>query len=142
MSASTKLSTAVQALCVLAANRDCPRSSESISRETGIHPSRIRGILAMLSREGMVLSTRGLSGGFALAREPHTIHLQEIYCAVEERKAFHLDVTRAGGTEYPLPARVNGWFLDLFSDIQIQIEERMRMITLADVLRHTHVPQS
>lgn len=142
MSASTKLSTAVQALCVLASNRDSAHSSESISRVTGIHPSRIRGILSMLSREGMVSSTRGLSGGFSLAREPGSIHLQEIYCAVEERKAFHLDVTRAGGTDYPLPSRVNGWFLGLFSDLQVQIEHRMRDITLADVLCHIDLPQS
>ncbi|MDT8325611.1 MAG: Rrf2 family transcriptional regulator [Bacteroidota bacterium] len=142
MSASTKLSTAVQALCVLAADRGGAHSSESISRATGIHPSRVRGILAMLAGEGMVVATRGFSGGFALARDPRHIHLQEIYCAVEERKAFHLDVTRAGGTQYPLPSRVNGWFLSLFADIQVQIEDRMRDITLADILRHIRLPQS
>lgn len=141
MSASTKLSTAVQALCILAQDRESAHSSENISRATGIHPSRIRGILALLTGGGMVTATRGLSGGFALAREPGQIHLQEIYCAVEERKAFHLDVTRAGGTQYPLPSRVNGWFLTLFADIQVQIEDRMRDITLADILRHIHPTQ-
>ncbi|MCB2204191.1 Rrf2 family transcriptional regulator [bacterium] len=136
MSASTKLSTAIQALCVLASDRESAHSSESISRSTGIHPSRIRGILGMLRQGNIVCATRGLSGGFALARDPGDIHLQEIYCTVEVRKAFHLDVNRAGGTGYPLSSAVNTWFLALFADLQVEIEDRMRDITLADILRH------
>jgi Rrf2 family protein len=138
MSASTKLSTAVQALCHLAADRTVAHSSESISRATGIHASRIRGILSNLTRARMVTSTRGLTGGFTLAMAPGDILLQEIYCAVEERKAFHLDVTTAGGAAYPLPAAVNSFFLSLFSSLQIQIEDSMREITLDDILRSIH----
>lgn len=134
MSASTKLSTAIQTLCLLAEARHVPQSSDVLSRTTGIHSARLRSILSMLSRGGIVQGSRGTSGGFVLAREPEDIHLQEVYCAVETKKAFHLDIARgdSGRTEYS--AAINTWFLDLFADIQVRIEDEMRNITLAQIM--------
>lgn len=138
MSASTKLSTAIQTLCLLAQAGGHPLSSEELSQQTGIHPSRLRNILSMLSRGGIVLSSRGSAGGFVLAKSPEDIHLQEVYCSVETKKAFHLDIHRgnSGRTEYS--AAINLWFLALFSDIQIRIEDEMRGISLAHVLSSIH----
>ena len=144
MSASTKLSTAVQALCLLDTS-DSALSSDRISRATGIHPSRIRGILSKLRSGGMVRSVRGLEGGYMLTSTPRHIHLQEIYCAVELKKAFHLDITRTGGTQQNTSAAVNDWFLKLFSELQVQIEDTMRDITLEDILaqiQHNTSPSS
>ena len=146
MSASTKLATAVQALCYLADTDSVSQNSDGISQATGINASRLRNILSMLARAGIVRSERGLSGGFKLAKPAESIHLQEIYCAVETKKAFHLDVTRGGEQPARLATSVNGYFLGLFADIQVEIEDKMRAITLRDVLNsiriHTHPPIS
>lgn len=142
MSASTKLATAIQALCHLAGTSSISQNSDLISQATGIHASRLRNILSMLARAGIVNSERGLSGGFKLAKQPEQIHLQEVYCAVETKKAFHLDITKEGTTPAELTTAVNGYFLGLFDDIQVEIEEKMRNITLLDVLNSidTHSP--
>ncbi len=137
MSASTKLSTAVQVLCLLAGTDGQAMSSEELSRSTGIHSVRLRRILSQLGRNGLVLSNRGLAGGFTLARSPEELHLQEVYCAVETRKAFHLDVTRNDQGTAALSGRVNGFFLRLLEQLQVEIEESMSNITIADVLRST-----
>ncbi|MCZ7555932.1 MAG: Rrf2 family transcriptional regulator [Bacteroidia bacterium] len=134
MSASTKLFTAIQALCFLAEAGEHSLSSEELSRRMGTHPSRLRNILSMLVRGGVVRSTRGSAGGFLLAKPARAIHLQEVYCSVETEKAFHLDVGKGNASTQNDAGLLHAWFLDLFADIQIRIEDEMRGITLAQVL--------
>ena len=134
MSASTKLSNSVKALCFLAANSPEPQSSAVISRHTGVNASKLRKLLADLAVIGVVSTCKGSSGGYVLARKPEEIHLQEIYCAIEDRKAFHLDVTVTDSTSGGQPAAVNKYFLDLFSEIQVEIENKMERISLASVI--------
>ena len=135
MSASTKLSNSVKALCFLAQNRQVPQSSTTISKHTGVNASKIRKLLSDLAKIGIVSTTQGTSGGFILTREPEDIHLQEIYCAIEDRKAFHLDVSLSEKEENTETSVVNRYFLQLFSDIQVEIEEKMCGITLDSILR-------
>jgi Rrf2 family protein len=134
MSASTKLSNSVKALCFLAASSPEPQSSKTISANTGVNASKVRKLLSDLAGINVVTTTKGASGGYLLARPPKEIHLQEIYCAIEDRKAFHLDVTAPAGPERADTASVNTYFLDLFGEIQEEIEEKMRNITLESVL--------
>ena len=87
MSASTKLSTAVKAICYLADSYPNPRSSSEISEYTGINASKLRKILSMLVKNNIVESTYGPTGGFLIKKKPTDLDLQEIYCAIEDRKA-------------------------------------------------------
>lgn len=134
MSASTKLSLAVKALCFLAQSYPVPVSSSRIAEMTGGNASKLRRLLAMLAMENIVESTRGASGGFLLARDPADFHLQEIYCAIEDRKAFHIDVHRTDGEEECFTARFDDFFLGLFAEVQVEIEDKMKKITMADIL--------
>jgi Rrf2 family protein len=138
MSASTKLFTAIQALCLLSEAGTLPLSSDELSQRMGTHPSRLRNILSMLARGGIVRSTRGSAGGFLLAKPADVIHLQEVYCAVETEKAFHLDVGKGTAASANNDGLLHAWFLDLFAEIQIRIEDEMRDITLAHVLQRIH----
>jgi len=135
MSASTKLSNSVKALCFLAKNMPAPQSSAVISKNTGVNASKLRKLLSELSKTGVVSTSHGAAGGFALAKMPEEIHLQEIYCGIEDRKAFHLNVSELREEEFGETAALNKYFLDLFSDIQVEIEDKMRKITLADIMR-------
>lgn len=134
MSASTKLSAAVKALTFLSQDYPLPKNSVEIATHTGLNASKLRKILSMLVKNGIVESAYGTSGGFKLNRKPSDIHLQEIYCAIEDRKAFHLDVSRSNGDSRSLASRLNIYFLDLFSTIQIDIEERMKNISLQSII--------
>ncbi|HSD62307.1 MAG TPA: Rrf2 family transcriptional regulator [Ignavibacteriaceae bacterium] len=134
MSASTKLSAAVKALAFLAKDYPSAKNSVEISMFTGLNASKLRKLLSMLTKNGIVESAYGTNGGFKLRRKPAEIHLQEIYCAIEDRKAFHLDVSKSNGGSSPESAKLNVYFLDLFSTIQIDIEERMKNISLQSVI--------
>lgn len=134
MSASTKLSTAVKALSYLSESFPAPKSSIEISEKIGINASKIRKILSMLVKEKMVVSIKGVTGGFLLNKSPMQIHLQEIYCAVETRKAFHLDVTQLLPDPKDENSKFNNYFLDLFAEVQVEIEEKMRNITLKSIM--------
>ena len=69
-----------------------------------------------------------------MKKEIDKLHLQEIYCAIEDRKAFHLNVSKSNGNYSSDTTKLNDFFLDLFSDIQVEIEEKMRKLTLKSVL--------
>jgi Rrf2 family protein len=134
MSASTKLSTSVKALCYLAKVHSEPKTSSQIAESIGVNASKLRKILSMLVKNNIVESTQGASGGFLLKKEIDKLNLQEIYCAIEDRKAFYLNVSKSNGNYSSETTRLNDFFLDLFSDIQVEIEEKMRKLTLKSVL--------
>jgi len=137
MSASTKLSTSVKALGYLAQHPKKMHSSADIGKAIAVNASKIRSLLSMLSRQDIVKTTKGKDGGFQLSKTPGKIHLQEIYCAIEDRSAFYLDVQDGGNGSDHFPRRVNQFFDGLFSEIQIDIESKMKNITLADIINQT-----
>lgn len=135
MSASTKLSTSVKALCLLAKEFPKEKTSSHISKETGVNASKIRWLLSKLQKTGIIQSEKGSRGGFKLNKQPDRIQLQEIYCAIEDRKAFYLYVNQSKSNQNN-NGDVNDYFLELFADIQKDIEEKMRKITLQHVLNY------
>lgn len=141
MSASNKLSTAVKALHFLAESHPNPKSSAQIASAIGYNPSKLRKILSFLVKSGIVKSTRGKHGGFLLERMTDDINLQEIYCSVEFRKAFYLDVTRSKRNSN-FNRQFNEYFLNLFSEVQIEIENKMSKIFLSDIINKIKIDQS
>ena len=137
MSASTKLSTAVKALCYLSESSPNGKNSQEISSEIGINASKLRKILSMLVKSDIVGSNIGTSGGFVLKKKHDEIHLQEIYCAIEDRKAFYLNVNKEHAHKSQRSERLNQFFLSLFADIQIEIEDKMKTITLKQIIDNT-----
>lgn len=133
MSASTKLSTSVKALSFLAKDGK-PKNSTEIAASVGINASKLRKLLSMLGKAGIVKSDSGALGGFSLAKNPEDIHLQEIYCAIEDRKAFYLNVNTDNLEENGTSEKINYFFLDLFSQIQVEIENKMTDITLKSIM--------
>ncbi|HMN25094.1 MAG: Rrf2 family transcriptional regulator [Ignavibacteriaceae bacterium] len=133
MSASTKLSTSVKALCYLAIE-DKPKNSSEIAASVGINASKLRKLLSMLGKAGIVKSDSGMLGGFSLAKKPNQIHLQEIYCAIEDRKAFYLNVNDTNLKQNGTSEKINSIFLNLFSQIQVEIENKMIGITLKSII--------
>ena len=133
MSSSTKLSTSVKALCYLEQLYPKAVSSTEIATIIGINSSKLRMILSMLAKNDIVESNSGTAGGFKL-KSASEIHLQEIYCAIEDRKAFHLDVRKESIKKNSLPDKLNYYFLDFFTEVQVDIEDKMKKITLESII--------
>ncbi len=134
MAASKKLSLAVKALYVLEKHFDEPLSSNQIASELSVNSSKLRRILSMLVKSNLVESTQGTGGGFILTRGAESISLQEVYCSVEENKAFYLDVHDHEDLNSS-SSKMNSFFYDLFADVQIAIEDKMSGISLKDVVK-------
>ena len=136
MSASTKLSSSVKALCFLAESSPDPKTSKEIAENTGINASKLRKLLSLLSKGKIVESNQGTKGGFQLLKAPKNIHLQEIYCAIEDRRAFYLKVSEINGLD---DHDFTGYFDNLFSTIQIDIEKKMTKISLLSIMNDLNI---
>lgn len=137
MSASTKLSTTVKALCYLTESAPAGKTSQEISEAIGINASKLRKILSLLVKSKMIESSIGTLGGFVLKKDPADINLQEIYCTIEDRKAFHLNVNKAHEQKNQRSEKLNNFFLSLFAEIQVEIEDKMKLLTLKKIIEKT-----
>src|SRR3954465_7346579 len=82
---STRGDYASRALLSLALHRDAegPTSVRDIAERTGLPQPYLEQILLALKGAGIVLSKRGVGGGYVLAREPATITLGDVVSAVD-----------------------------------------------------------
>ncbi|MBN2570926.1 MAG: Rrf2 family transcriptional regulator [Ignavibacteriales bacterium] len=139
MSTSTKLSASIKALCYLAESFPTPKSSAEISKSIGINASKIRMLLSQLSAVNIVSSIKGKKGGFILNKNPIEINMQEVYCGIENRKAFHLDVNKVSGKNFKQSKTFYSYFINLFSEIQVDIEDKMRNISLNSLMEKINI---
>lgn len=78
-----KLTDYAVVLLVYMAKSGVRRSAHQVSAETGIPMPTVAKILKTLTREGLVVSARGVSGGYGLGCEPVQITVADIIQAVE-----------------------------------------------------------
>ncbi len=75
---------AVHALVYLAGlDKATTVSATQIAEIIGVSPSHLSKVLQELARQGLVHSTRGARGGFALAGDPRKVTLLEVIRAVD-----------------------------------------------------------
>jgi Rrf2 family protein len=82
---NTQFETAVALLTMLTANPYTKLNSVEMADRSGKNEVVIRRSMITLGDAGLVLSQRGSSGGWMLARDPKTITLEDIYRAVVRR---------------------------------------------------------
>jgi Rrf2 family protein len=86
---------ALKALIVLARHSDEPYLlTADIARAQGIPQRFLEGILLELKRHGLLYSRRGRGGGYSLRREPSTITVDAVLCALE--RPIDLEPCNAG----------------------------------------------
>ncbi|MDO8705777.1 MAG: Rrf2 family transcriptional regulator [Sulfuricaulis sp.] len=81
---STKFVTACYILSFVAYHGPDMIATQTIARWVNTNASRVRQLVARLVRAGLLKSTRGGEGGVALARDPSSITLLDIFEAVAE----------------------------------------------------------
>ena len=67
----------------LAAEPETQMTSSSLAQATQIALPTVSKILKVLSREGLLVSHRGASGGYTMARAPREISVAEVISAME-----------------------------------------------------------
>ncbi|WP_201712766.1 Rrf2 family transcriptional regulator [Rossellomorea arthrocnemi] len=75
---------AIHSLTYLALQADRMSTSDAISESAGVHPVRIRKVLSLLKKQGIIASKEGTGGGFIFARDLSDINLWDIYKITSE----------------------------------------------------------
>jgi len=85
---NTQFSVAVHIASVLAYFPQAKHVSGDLAKSVNADASFVRGILAKLSKAGLIETSRGRNGHCALARPAHQISLLELYRATEAPEVF------------------------------------------------------
>ena len=67
----------------VASRRGGSLTAKEAAGRLGLSPSYLTKILRTLSVQGILVSTRGVGGGFSLAREPESISLMDVLVALD-----------------------------------------------------------
>jgi Rrf2 family protein len=139
MKVSAKSEYACVAMMELAANhaRRQPTRIKTIADAHGISQRFLVQILLQLKNRGLVVSVRGASGGYQLARSPENISLADILGAIEDRTP----ASRPGSR--PSPGSASGHFAAtrtlaaVWQEIQAEEQRLLERISLAELLRRS-----
>lgn len=132
---SRKTRYAIMALTILA--REHGRSAVPMSRisdEQNVPIRFLEGIFLQLRNEGMLVSERGVSGGYRLARPPQEIKVLDVILAMREKVGMISCLDICGNSfecEFGLN-REKCRIKDMFGDIQKSIYDNLSSRTLAD----------
>jgi Rrf2 family transcriptional regulator, iron-sulfur cluster assembly transcription factor len=87
---SKKCEYGLQAVLYLSTQgRDAVLSADEIARKLSIPKEFVSKILQSLTESGIILSKKGKSGGFSLAKDPERIRLIDIVAAIDGMSIFN-----------------------------------------------------
>ena len=134
MRISAKAEYACVAMLELAANHTEPQPVriKAIAEAQGIPQRFLVQILLQLKTAGLVVSVRGASGGYQLARPPQEITLAEVINAIDDRAR----APRSALSEARRSPAVDV-LLGIWQDIQNQEQLALQRITLAELARRS-----
>jgi FeS assembly SUF system regulator len=118
-------------LAQLAAKAGGLSTAGQVAEATHLAPPTVSKLLKSLAHAGLVVSTRGAQGGYALARPADDISAAEIIDALEGPVAITECSSTAGGCDLESFCRVGmAW-----QRINLSIRTALESVTLADLQR-------
>ena len=123
--------------CIATFEKDYKITSEFLASSINVNPVIIRKLLSQLKAAGLVTVTRG-SGGAAIAKPLEEITLFDIYQAVdcvEHGELFHFHENPS--LQCPVGRNIHRVLDDKLERIQNAMEQEMKAITVADIIRDT-----
>ncbi|WP_077622688.1 RrF2 family transcriptional regulator [Sediminibacillus massiliensis] len=123
---------AVHSLTLLSLMPDRMSSSDAIAESACVHPVRIRKVLSLLRKNGIITSKEGTGGGFIFAIDPGEVNLWEIY-----------KITAEGSLQPKCPdvneqclvgANMKNVLLSIFSDAETHLGEFLSKYSIEDVV--------
>jgi FeS assembly SUF system regulator len=117
-------------LSVIAREKLRVHGALEIAEATGIALPTVSKILKILTRAGVLSSTRGAKGGYTLAREPERITVATVISALEGPIALTECSVSHKGCDQASGCRIQGnWHL-----INQKIAQALESVTLADMI--------
>jgi Rrf2 family protein len=110
-------------------------SAKEIAGRFGISESHVAKVLQQLARARIVSSTRGVGGGFELARDPKELTMLDVVEQLEGPRPDHCDdcaVRHAGGCTPDLAACA---IHNVLGEIETQAYYTLKSVTLATLAR-------
>lgn len=138
MQISRKIDYALRAVIYLALRNDPrPCSVGEIAAQEGLPKKFLEKIIQDLIRHGLVRSTRGVQGGYTLAREPETVTFKDVVEAIVGPVSLNVCV---GDSDHTGECMMfpNCGMLWVWEEAQKRVIELFAQTTLADV-RARHV---
>ncbi len=135
MRISAKAEYACVAMLELAANHREPQPVriKAIAEAQSIPPRFLVQILLQLKTAGLVMSVRGASGGYQLARPPESISLAQIITAIDDRTL----VPRSALDEMNRRSSAVDALLGVWRDIWAEEQRALEQLSLAERLRRS-----
>ena len=120
---------ATRALVCLVRRGEWVRGADVISSCAGVPRPYLVKTLHMLARDGLVVTKRGKSGGYRLARKPEEITLYDVFAAVDGAEVFERCLLGLGkcSSERRCPMH------RVWSKQRLRIKRRYRELTLRDL---------
>jgi len=132
MKFSTKLSDAMHISVYIGLGEVKNLTSAQIAESVKTNPAYVRQIMSYLKKAGLILTTRGQANP-SLTRTPAEITMLDVYRAVEgDKPLLHLDTHV--NPECGVAMNVQFAIGDYYRQIQQVAEEKMKNITLQDVM--------
>jgi FeS assembly SUF system regulator len=105
-------------------------SARQLAKQTGLPLPMVSKVLKALTREGLLVSHRGASGGYSLSKDPEQISVGQVLSAVEGPIAMTECLEQSGGCrqEPVCPVRTN------WERINVALRDVLDAISLADMV--------
>lgn len=122
----------ITAMLYLAAQHPNPVvSKREICKSEGITPAFLTKILQPLIHGGLVMSKRGVAGGFRLARDPEEITIWDVMKAVEEPLALNVCLTHENPCDRVVYCPVH----DMWVEVRDTMEKIFSRKSLAQIAK-------
>lgn len=96
--------------CIARSESTALRTARDLAAESHLPPSTVSKLLKLLLQSGLLMSHRGIKGGYVLSKAPHQISVVDIIAAIEGPMALtecSTDVTGVCGIESCCPIKSN-----------------------------------
>jgi Rrf2 family protein len=109
-----------------------PKNVDELSKELNISKSFLAKIMQNLAKQNLVVSHRGINGGFALNKSWETITILEIVVAAEEKLPSVFECSpSAGNCPNQIAMLCSIW--PLLNNLQLKINDFLEKLTLKDI---------
>ncbi|MEM9248576.1 MAG: Rrf2 family transcriptional regulator [Pseudomonadota bacterium] len=130
MKRNSRLALALHTLSHMAGDPNRLQTSAEIAAHAGTNPVVVRRVLGRLREAGLLISEKGHSGGWRLARSPQHITLADVYVALEESLVASEEAEAPScSVEHALFERVT----HVMKDVEKSLVQRLGETTIADV---------
>ena len=109
-----------------------PKNVDVLSRELNISKSFLAKIMQNLAKHNLVVSHRGINGGFALNKSWDAITILEIVVAAEEKLPSVFECSPSAGS-CPNQIAILCSIWPLLNNLQLKINDFLEKLTLKDI---------